>query len=308
MSSSPTSGVSSGENGRAILFMLAAMAGFIFNDSLTKLTADHLPLGQIMFLRGLMAISLLLVLCFLDGSIRKLGLVFNPLIGLRVLAEVLGALFYLKALFNMPLANATAIMQVQPLAITAGAALFLGAPVGWRRWSAIAVGFGGVLLIVRPGMAGFDAWSLWALAAVVCVVSRDLLTSRTPRNIPTYIITLASLSGVAAAGAGLSSVETWVTPRAGDMAALAAAACFILVGFVSIISAMRTGDISLVAPFRYSIILWAILIGYLVWGDVPDGQTLIGIGILVVTGLYSLMRERKLLRKPGPAAKATPLR
>jgi drug/metabolite transporter (DMT)-like permease len=308
MTSIPNPAAVAAENGRAIGFMLTAMAAFIFNDSLTKLASEHLPLGEIMFLRGMMAIAMLLVLCVLDGSIRQLHRVVNPLVALRVIAEVLGALFYLRALFNMPLPNATAIMQVQPLAITAGAALFLGAPVGWRRWSAIAVGFGGVLLIVRPGMQGFDVWSLWALAAVVCVVARDLLTSRMPRDIPTYIITLASLGGVAFTGVGLLTVETWVVPRTVDLATLAGAACFILLGFVAIISAMRMGDISFVAPFRYSIILWAILLGYVVWGDVPDLPTLAGIAILVATGLYSLMRERKLLRRPGPAAKADLLR
>lgn len=292
------------DNGRAIAFMMFAMAGFILNDTCVKLVSSDLPLGEIMFLRGAMALSLLLVWCVANGTIKRFPLLLNRLVGLRVFAEVSATLLYLTALFNMPIPNATAILQALPLLVTAGAALFLGAPVGWRRWTAITVGFGGVLLIVRPGMEGFDAWALVALAGVFLMALRDLTTSVLPKNIPTLGVTFATLVGVSVTGLGLSVSETWVMPGTGNLLLLATAAGFILVGFVCIINAMRIGDISLVAPFRYSIILWAIVIGYLVWGDIPDAFTLAGIAVLVGTGIYSLARERKLLRGAGPAAQA----
>ena len=292
------------DNGRAIVFMMFAMAGFIFNDSCVKLVSSDLPLGQIMFLRGAMALSLLLVWCVANGAIRNFSLLLNRLVGLRVFAEVTATLLYLTALFNMPIPNATAILQALPLLVTAGAALFLGAPVGWRRWTAITVGFGGVLLIVRPGMEGFDAWALVALAGVFLMALRDLTTSVLPKNIPTLGVTFATLVGVSVTGLGLSVTETWVLPSASNLLLLAMAAGFVLVGFICLINAMRVGDISLVAPCRYSIILWAIVIGYLVWGDIPDSFTLAGIAVLVGTGIYSLARERKLLRGAGPAARA----
>ena len=292
------------DNGRAIVFMMFAMAGFILNDSCVKLVSSDLPLGEIMFLRGAMALSLLLVWCVANGTIKRFPLLLNRLVGLRVFAEVSATLLYLTALFNMPIPNATAILQALPLLVTAGAALFLGAPVGWRRWTAITIGFGGVLLIVRPGMEGFDAWALVALAGVFLMALRDLTTSVLPKNIPTLGVTFATLVGVTVTGLGLSVTETWVMPSAKNLLLLATAAGFILVGFVCIINAMRIGDISLVAPFRYSIILWAIVIGYLVWGDIPDSFTLAGIAVLVGTGIYSLARERKLLRGAGPAARA----
>ncbi|WP_428696643.1 DMT family transporter [Stappia sp.] len=292
------------DNGRAIVFMMFAMAGFILNDSCVKLVSSDLPLGEIMFLRGAMALSLLLVWCIANGTIKRFPLLLNRLVSLRVFAEVSATLLYLTALFNMPIPNATAILQALPLLVTAGAALFLGAPVGWRRWTAITIGFGGVLLIVRPGMEGFDAWALVALAGVFLMALRDLTTSVLPKNIPTLGVTFATLVGVTVTGLGLSAAETWVMPSGRNLLLLATAAGFILVGFVCIINAMRIGDISLVAPFRYSIILWAIVIGYLVWGDIPDTFTLAGIAVLVGTGIYSLARERKLLSGAGPAAQA----
>jgi len=281
------------ENGRAIAIMMIAMMGFIFNDSFVKLVSDRLPLGQIMFIRGLFALALLLVICIANGSIRRFSRLANKWVGVRVFAEVSATCLYLTALFNMPIANATAILQALPLLVTAGAAIFLGAPVGWRRWTAVTVGFCGVLLIVRPGLAGFDAWALVALAGVMFMMLRDLSTNVLPKDVPTLGVSFATLLGVCLMGLVLSLGEDWLVPTWRELAYLATAAGFILVGFVSIIAAMRMGDLSVVAPFRYSIILWAILIGYVVWGDVPDGPTLAGIAILVGTGLYSLMRERK---------------
>ncbi|WP_349360414.1 DMT family transporter [Stappia sp.] len=281
------------ENGRAIAIMMIAMMGFIFNDSFVKLVSDRLPLGQIMFIRGLFALTLLLAICIANGSIRRFSRLANKWVGVRVFAEVSATCLYLTALFNMPIANATAILQALPLLVTAGAAIFLGAPVGWRRWTAVIVGFCGVLLIVRPGLAGFDAWALVALAGVMFMMLRDLSTNVLPKDVPTLGVSFATLLGVCLMGLVLSLGEDWLVPTWRELAYLATAAGFILVGFVSIIAAMRMGDLSVVAPFRYSIILWAILIGYVVWGDVPDGPTLAGIAILVGTGLYSLMRERK---------------
>lgn len=292
------------ENGRAILFMMLAMAGFIVNDSFVKLVSERLPLGEIMFVRGMMALVLVLALAVFNGEVRRFSLLVNRIVGLRVFAEVTATVLYLTALFNMEIANATAILQALPLLVTAGAAVFLGAPVGWRRWTAIAVGFCGVLLIVRPGMEGFNAWALIALASVLFMALRDLATNVLPKSIPTLGVTFATLVGVTVTGIALSLGETWVMPTLPDLTFLAAAALFILIGFVAIINAMRIGDISLVAPFRYSIIVWAIIIGFVVWGDVPDLPTLAGIAIVVATGLYSLMRERKKLNAAGPAATA----
>ncbi|MXN67374.1 EamA family transporter [Stappia sp. GBMRC 2046] len=282
------------ENSKAIVAMMLAMLGFIVNDTLVKVVSERLPLGEIMFVRGIIAIVFILGLSAVTGMLSQYRHLNHKTVPIRALAEVCATILYLTALFQMPIANATAILQALPLVVTAAAAIFFAAPVGWRRWSAIGVGFAGVLLIVRPGLEGFDSWALVALAGVFCMAVRDLATQRMPKNVPTLGAAAATLVGVSVVGLALSVRETWVVPTGNEFALLVGAALFINIGFSFIIIAMRTGDISVVAPFRYSIILWAIALGYLVWGDVPDVMTLAGTAIIVTTGIYSFFRERKL--------------
>ncbi len=284
------------DNGGAILAMMIAMIGFISNDSLIKAVSLRLPLGEIIFLRGLLAAVLIIVICAFTGTIRQFNQLKNRSVALRTIAEVFATICYLTALFQMQIANATALLQALPLMVTAGAALFLGAPVGWRRWSAIGVGFIGVLLIVRPGLEGFNIWSLVALLGVFFMSVRDLSTQTISSNVPTFGVSLCACIGVAFAGAGMASFETWLTPTPDEFFRLLGAAGFLLMGYVAIIIAIRTGDVSVVAPFRYSIIVWALIIGYFVWGDVPDYLTMFGTAIIVMTGIYTFFRERKLQR------------
>ncbi|MBA5776622.1 DMT family transporter [Stappia sp. F7233] len=282
------------ENTRAVVAMMAAMLAFIANDSIVKLIADRLPLGEIMFVRGCMAIVIVLAIAHFTDQLREFRHIVHWTVPTRAFGEVAATVLYLTALFNMPIANATAILQALPLMVTAGAAIFLGMPVGWRRWTAIAIGFAGVLLIVRPGVAGFNLYSLVALFGVVFMAMRDLVTRGMPKVVPTLGVTLATLVGVALTGLALSATETWIMPPASDLALLAFAAVSINIGFVCLIFSMRTGDVTFVAPFRYSMIVWAILLGYAVWGDVPDALTLAGTFVVVASGIYSFFRERSL--------------
>lgn len=282
------------QNTRAVVAMMTAMLAFIANDSIVKLIADRLPLGEIMFARGCMAIVIVLAIAHVTGVLREFRHIVHWTVPTRAFGEVAATVLYLTALFNMPIANATAILQALPLMVTAGAAIFLGMPVGWRRWTAIGVGFAGVMLIVRPGVTGFNLYSLVALFGVVFMALRDLVTRGMPPEVPTLGVTMATLVGVAVTGLGLSFAETWTMPLTSDLALLFAAAVFINIGFVCLIFSMRVGDVSFVAPFRYSIILWAILLGYAVWGDVPDAMTLAGTFVVVGSGVYSFFRERKL--------------
>ncbi|GGB42044.1 membrane protein [Roseibium aquae] len=287
------------ENGRAIGAMMLAMAGFILNDTMVKLTSDSLPLGQIIFVRGLISGALLAIACAATGVLRAVPRVIHPSVCLRTIGEVTATLLYLTALFQLPLANATAILQSLPLVVTAGAALFFRDAVGWRRWTAILVGFAGVVLIVRPGLAGFNSFSLFALAGVLFMALRDLATRRIPTAIPTLAVALATTAAVTLMGGTMTLVKGWVPMTAGSWLYLTVAAGFIMVGYVFIIAAMRAGDISVVAPFRYSIVLWAIVLGFLVWGDIPDAMTIAGTLVVVLTGIYTFFRERRL-RHAGP--------
>lgn len=281
-------------NVRAILSMLLSMALFIFNDALIKLVSDRLPIGQIICLRGLLSFAMVLIAAWSLGLLAHPRALATRPMAWRTIGEVGATLLYLTALFQMPLANATAILQIVPLACTAGSALFLGEAVGWRRWSAAIVGLLGALVIIRPGMEGFDAASLFAVASMGFIVLRDLITRKIDRAVSGLMITVMTSGAMTLTGAALSPFETWVWPSNTEFALLAAAAMFLTGGYLTIVYAMRTGEISVVSPFRYAIILWALLIGYLVWGDIPDMATIAGIVIVVGAGVYTFRREAAL--------------
>jgi drug/metabolite transporter (DMT)-like permease len=285
---------------RGITVMIGSQLVFLLNDTFVKLSSDTLPMGEIIFLRGLVAFALIGGLVFALGLHRKLAMLANRLVAFRVAGELGATAFYIVALIHMPIANVIIIFQAVPLVVTAGAALFLGEAVGWRRWAAIGVGFVGVLIVVRPGPSGFDIYALFVLASVLFVTMRDLTTGALPKAIPTLLVTLATAAAVTVMGGCLVAVEDWRVPAAGTLAELCAAAILLSIGYAAIILAMRLGHMSVTASFRYIAIVFAIISGYLVWGDVPDGLTILGSLIIVGTGLYTLYRERKRARAGGP--------
>lgn len=283
-------------NLRGIFAMLLSMAAFVGNDALVKLSAGILPMGQVIFLRGLVTVLMCLAILQIKGNMGSVGLAFSPRVLGRGLADVMAALTFLFALRSMPIADAYAILQFTPLAITAGAALFLGARVGWRRWLATVVGLVGVLIIVRPGGATFNASSLLALSSIIFSVIRDLLTRGITFNIPPMAIAFTSPLLLTLISGGFAFFEDWGTPTPRALAYICAAGVLLLCGQIWLITAMRTGEIAVVAPFRYSIILWSILAGFVVWHELPDPQTFIGIAIVFSAGLYTFWREQTLSR------------
>jgi drug/metabolite transporter (DMT)-like permease len=294
-------------NIRGSLLMAAAMAAFTINDAITKAVSAEMNFGQIMLVRGLFATVLIAALARHQRALRPLRVLMMKAVMLRVAGEIGGTILLLAAIVKLPLANATAILQVLPLAITLGAALTFGEPVGWRRWLAIAAGFIGVLIIVRPGVEGFNQFSLFALISVIFCAVRDLATRRIPASIPSLFITLLTAVTVTIAGAGiLVPLGGWTPPSGRALALLAFAAALLLVGYQCIIMALRTGDISAVAPFRYSALLWAMLFGYLVFGDRPDAMTVTGAAIIVLSGLYAFYRERVRARPVAASATGLP--
>jgi drug/metabolite transporter (DMT)-like permease len=280
--------------------MSLGMASFIANDALVKFVSQSLPAAQLIFLRGLMATLLLLVVAQALGLLRRpVGAAHGPLqqllqrrVLLRSGVDAVAGMAYLAALFHMPLGNATAINMATPLFLTLYVALFRGEQVGPGRWLLIGGGFAGVLLIVQPAAAGFNAWSLLCLAATMLHAVRDLLTRGIPRGIPSVMVTLSTALAVTLLAGLLSLVEGWQPFGARHLGLLAVASIFLCGGYYLVILCMREGDVSVIAPFRYTSLLFALVIGWLVWGDVPNVLAWCGIGVLLVSGLAMLRSAR----------------
>ncbi len=295
------------DNTRGALLMMSGMVAFTLNDAVIKTLADEMPMLQVLALRGVMTTLLLGLVAYRWGQLR-----YRPargdgwLIALRTLAEIASAWLFLTALFNMPLANVSAIMQSLPLAVTLGGALVLREPVGWRRMGAILVGFVGVLLIVQPGSDGFTGYSLLALFSVAWVTVRDLAARRMARAVPSVFVALVTSVGVTGFALAGSVFVDW-QPLTGFMALrLALAAAILVVGYICLVSAMRVGEIGLVAPFRYASLIAALVLGAVVFGTFPGPLTLLGAAIVVATGLFTLYRERVTRRGAAAPTVATP--
>jgi drug/metabolite transporter (DMT)-like permease len=287
--------------------MAVATAGFTVNDAITKVVSSEMNFGQVMLVRGIFAIGLIAALAFHQGALRSLRTLLVKPVALRVIGEVGGTVSYLAAISHLPLANISAILQALPLLVTLGAALAFGEPVGWRRWLAIIAGFVGVLIIVRPGAEGFNQFTLFALISVVFCALRDLATRRIPAHIPSLFVTLLTTVTVTTTGAVIVvPLGGWTPPSAHALGLLAMAAVLVLIGYQCVIMALRTGDISAVAPFRYLALLWAMLLGYLIFGDVPDAMMITGAAVIVLSGLYAFHRERKRKRPVAATASGVP--
>lgn len=293
---------------RGALYMSLAMAAFTVNDTCMKSVTAEMPLYQAITLRGIVTMIALFIIARQRGGLR-LGMARGDarLLGWRTLGEVGGTLTFLTALRHMPLANLSAIMQSLPLAVTLSAAIALHEPVGWRRMAAIAVGFLGVLMIVRPGTEGFDIWSLIALGSVAFVVLRDLTTRRLSSAVPSVTVAFLAATAVTASGVALSPLSGWVAVQPAAAVLLLAAGGFLIVGYLSVVMAMRVGDIATVAPFRYTALIFAIALGWIIFGHLPGPMTLAGAAIIVASGIYTFYRERKRGRPLAVPAKA-PLR
>ncbi len=286
-------------NLRGMMLMIAAMGVFVLNDTFTKTVSEALPTGQIIATRGIIATLIMLPIVIATCGLRTVASSYSRPLLVRNLSEVVAVILFLSALFRLPIANVTAILQTLPLAMTAAAAIFLSERVGWRRWTAAGVGLLGILLIIRPGTDSFSWWYVPALVSVLFITARDLATRMIPPETPTVAVTFLTAAVVTVAGCLLGLTENWVWPDLGSFVRLATAAVLVLIGYAMLIEAWRGVEISAVAPFRYAVVLWAMLFGYLFLGEVPSAWTVAGSAIVVGAGLYTFHRER--VRKPTAA-------
>jgi drug/metabolite transporter (DMT)-like permease len=281
-------------NTEGAIYMSMAMAGFSSSDALSKSVISYMNAGEIMFLRGLFTSILVYLIAWKLGALRPWRVMLKPVIALRIVCEIIAAVTYITALGMMPIANASAILQSLPLVVTFGAALFFKEPVGWRRWMAILVGLIGVMIIIRPGPEGFTAAALLCVGSVASTAGRDLATRSISKDIPSLMITTVTAVSVAIFGAlMIPFLGGWEPVSVTSLTHLLLASVLVLVGYQSVILAMRTGEISFVAPFRYTSLIFSSLLGFFFFAEVPDFWTLVGAAIVIASGLYTFYREAK---------------
>jgi S-adenosylmethionine uptake transporter len=291
------------ENTRGAALMMCSMAAFTLNDASLKAISTEWPLFQTLTVRGFITVILIAIMGAVMGAFRK-GIAKGdwPLVAARVGAEIGAAYFFLTALINLPLANATAILQTLPLTVSLAGALFLGEMLGWRRMFAILLGFVGVLLIVRPGADGFNVFSIYALIAVGFVTVRDLVTRRLSTNTHTMAVTFLSAAGVFLWAASFSTTIEWAPFTSRSIWLVLGASVFIIGGYVFSVMVMRVGDISFVAPFRYTALVWALVLGFVLFREWPSILTILGALIITGSGLFTFYRERRLAEREKTAA------
>lgn len=288
------------ENRRGVIAMLAAMALFVGNDVLTKLGLAHYPVGQAIALRNAFALVAALVLVMSLGTLSDLKQLGNRRLILRGCLEALVATTFITALAKLPIGNINAILQASSIIIVAMAAVLRIESVGWRRWTAIIVGFVGVLFVVRPSADGFNAYALLALLSAFLVAARDLVTRGIGKDVSSSAVTMGTIIMVGLAGLSMKSVETWQPLALRETLYLLGAALFVTGGNFTIVVAFRAADVSLVSGFRYSILVFSIIAGVLIWGDWPDLSAIVGSILIVGSGLYAMHRQR--LKERGARA------
>jgi drug/metabolite transporter (DMT)-like permease len=294
------------DNLRGSVLMMAAMVGFTVNDAFMKAATSDLPIFEVIALRGFLTMVALGAIGVALGTLKlRLPPDDRLWIWLRTLGEVAGTFCFLTALKHMPIATLSAILQSLPLAVTLAAAVFLREPVGWRRMIAIIIGFIGVMLIVRPGTEGFDRWAVLGLIAVAFVVLRDLATRRISKTVPSVTVAFLAAFAVTLGAVCVLPFGEVVPVSARHAGLIVGAAGFLIVGYLTVVMAMRVGDIAVVAPFRYTSLVAAILLGWGMFGEFPDHWTLVGALIVVATGIYTFYRERRLGRAASAASTAS---
>jgi S-adenosylmethionine uptake transporter len=281
------------DNIRGALFMVGSMICFAVNDAVIKSLVGVLPIFQTLAVRGGIVVIVLAVMVMRSGwRVQELRRRDKMILLLRVAAEVGAAFFIVTALFNMELANMTAILQILPLTIPLAAFIFLGEPLGWRRLLAIFIGFLGMLFIVKPGSDGFNVYSLFCLAAVICVTIRDLTARSLGAKLSSQEMSLFAAIGVFGAASVAMMFEPWVAISLTSWAALCGSSLAILLGYLVSVYAIRTGDVSFTAQFRYIGLIAALILGYVFFGEWPDRLALMGAAIIVGTGAFTLYRQQ----------------
>ena len=286
-------------NFKGILLMLIAMAGFTMEDLFMKKLSVNLSTGQILITFGFGSSLVFALMAKSKGYKLTAKIFWSKGMLIRQFAEGIAAIAFITSLTLIPLSTVAAVFQATPLVITMGAALFLGEAVGWRRWLAIIVGLIGVLIIIRPGLNSFDPNVGYVLIAVLFVTVRDLITRKLPMNVPSTIVSFQAFASLIIAGGILIflSDQKIVGLDKNQIYFVLGGIIFGVIGYYCIVASTRIGEAGVVTPFRYSRLLFAIIIGFLFFNERPDFLTLLGASIVIMTGIYTVLRERYLARR-----------
>ncbi len=274
--------------------MTLGMAGYVINDALIKLAADEVPLFQAILMRGICITTVLGIWMLKRGELASLVAIVDRAVAGRVVTEMLATAVYLTALLQLPLAGLSAVIQITPLAVTFAAARLLGEPVSVHRVGAVIIGFFGVLLVVKPWSDNFSPWFILGLVAVGLITIRELATKRIAPTIPSLAIAFSTAVSITAMGLVVTIVQGWRSPTPSSIGLLLGAAVFLTIGYLASVITVRVGDLSFSAPFRYSVLLFAIGLQIVVFGDIPDVLTFVGSGVIVAAGVWMFLRERSV--------------
>jgi drug/metabolite transporter (DMT)-like permease len=274
---------------RGGMLMSLSMFCFILNDTVTKLLSTKVGIGEFVFLRGLFATAMILGLVALTGHFRRLHLALDRVVVVRALFDLLATGLFIAALFHMPLPNVTAVMQAVPITATLMTMIAFKERVEAWQLGAIVVGLIGVLLIIKPGTSGFNPAVALAAAAMVAVAIRDLVTRRIGPQIPSAVVTLTTAFLVMLGGALWSAVEGLAPMAPQTAATLALAAAFLIAGQLLMVQAVRVAGIAATTPFRYTNVVWALVLGWAIFGFIPDSLAFIGIVLIAGSGLYTIL-------------------
>lgn len=279
------------DNQRGALFMTASMAGFAVEDVFVKAAAHTLPLGQVLLTIGICGMLMFAAMAARMGEpLLPPTFLSRPML-IRCGFEITGRLFYGLAITLTALSTTSAILQATPLVVVAGAALVFGEKVSLQRWLAVLVGFAGVLVILRPG-SDFSTLSLLAVVGLLGFAGRDLATRAAPRGLSNRQLGALGFAMLAAAGAILLIVSGGArVPTGLDVAHLAGGVVFGMAGYHALTYAMRTGEVGAVTPFRYTRLIFAMVLAMLLFNERPDLATWIGSGLVVGSGLFALTRK-----------------
>lgn len=288
------------DNLRGAILMVLAMLGFAIEDAFIKLMGDALPVGQILVMLGLGGSAVFAVVVLAQKrALFERDMRAAPVLT-RAMGEIIGTMCFISAIVFTPLSTASVILQATPLVVTLGAALFLGETVGWRRWAAISVGFIGVLMIIRPGLEGFSPLSLLAVGSVFGLAIRDISTRKISKSLSSMQLSFLGFLVLIPAGFMMLIVtgQSFAPLDARLWLLITASITIGVFAYYGIVAAMRVGEVSFVTPFRYSRLIFALIIGTTFFGERPDLLTILGGIVIVASGIYTVLRERKHRLKP----------